>query len=75
MAIEYSVVISGPGGCVNNVAVVVERALRDAGFGLTVRNPAPPDRTDAEMVQHVARTTRDGSQTVVVAVEHVPWGG
>jgi hypothetical protein len=71
--IEYRVDVSGPGGCVNHVAIVIEKALRDAGFGVDVQNAhADPPSVSEKMLSLNVTPDREH---VRVSVTHYPWGG
>lgn len=64
--------ISGPGGCINNQLVVIEKALRDIGYKVDVVNNCPTNRTAAEDLAFITSLANKG--TVVITMHHMPWG-
>lgn len=70
---DYKIEISGPGGCINNALVVVEKALREAGYKVSVTNPHPAEMTTEEHLAFVASLHDKG--TVAITMKHYPWGG
>lgn len=64
---NITVTVSGPGGCIDNQMLIIEKALRDAGYHVKVRNEYPPK--DDIIKQS------DNKWLIVLNAEHLPWGG
>lgn len=70
---DYEVKITGPGGCINNVLAVIQKALQDAGFTVTVDNDHPIEKSLEDRLAFVQTLKDKGS--VGIEMRHVPWGG
>jgi len=70
--IEYRVEISDPGLCVNNPTVIIEKALKEAGFVVEVENEFLPESVE-ERLEFVTNDKNPGK--IKLKVEHWPWGG
>ena len=70
---DYTITISGPGGCVNNLLVVIQKALEDYHFKVEVNNPHPPEMSSESHLGFVGTLKEPGS--VTINMTHYPWGG
>lgn len=65
--LKVEVTVSGPGGTIHNQMMIIEQALKGAGYPVTVVNEYPED-------EHIIRPASPGWQITLVA-RHLPWGG
>lgn len=71
--------VSGPGGCISTEMRVIEKALRDAGFQVTVIDDHRPEDNGAaedwlEKSLERVKLLPDNYQVTLIA-DHQPWGG
>ena len=65
--INITVTVAGPGQCIGNEMLIIEKALRDAGYTVEVIDSYPLD------TKEIKSATR--SCNIVLKAEHRPWGG
>jgi len=65
--ININVTVSGPGECINNEMLIIEKALKDAGYPVTVVNEFPPK--PATIVK------APFGWSITLTAKHQPWGG
>lgn len=73
---DYTVEVKGPGGNVNFPRAVIEKALREAGFVVSVENSYPEELSLDKEVEWAKRANEEhGAQSIKIKVVHYPWGG
>ncbi|NBP01235.1 MAG: hypothetical protein EBU90_14060 [Proteobacteria bacterium] len=67
MMTSIHVTVTGPGECIHNEMLIIEKALKDAGYPVTVINSHPPAN----------KTITDAPKgwKIILTAEHQPWGG
>lgn len=72
---DYRVHVIGPGGCIQDVMDVVEKALRDAGLDVVIDNDHPtPQAGDPAGSMRAAAASEHGPDNVLLKAVHCPWG-
>lgn len=86
-----TIIVSGPGGCINFEVEIIKRALEAYGVTVTIENDAP-EVTDGFIEEIARRLNGDWSEgnpnnlkdeynlgaikkEVHIKVDHIPWGG
>lgn len=65
--INIEVKVSGPGECISNEILIIEKALRDVGYPVEIVDEYPPENREI-------RKASEGWKITIVA-NHCPWGG
>ena len=65
--INITVQVSGPGECISNQMLIIERALLDAGYPVEVIDEYPPENKEITKATAGCRIT--------LKANHCPWGG
>ena len=60
--------VIGPGQCIGNEMLIIEKALRDAGYPVEVIDEFPPENKKI----HKNANSR---WKIVLEANHCPWGG
>ena len=65
--INITVQVTGPGEGIGNEMLIIERALRDAGYPVEVIDEYPPENKEIRKAPAGWRIT--------LKANHLPWGG
>ena len=65
--ITIQVKVTGPGECIGNEMLIIEKALRDAGYPIEVIDPYPPEVKEIK--------SPPAGWKIVLKADHCPWGG
>ena len=60
--------VSGPGQCIYNEMLIIEKALKDAGYCVEVIDDYPSENQEIKSV--IGYNTK-----VILKANHQPWGG
>ena len=65
--INITVTVTGPGECIGNEMLIIEKALRDAGYPVTVIDEYPPKEITIDRASK--------GWNITLKAQHCPWGG
>ena len=65
--INVTVTVSGPGECIGNEMLIIEKALKDAGYPVEVIDEYPPKDITIDRASEGWKIT--------LKANHCPWGG
>ena len=65
--IAIEVKVTGPGECISNEMLIIEKALKDAGYPVEVIDEFPPEIKEIKPA--------NAGWKIVLIAKHCPWGG